>query len=222
MIGTFISSIFYNRHSCASRNLEPCERSLQESPDSCFRRHDGWLMAVFLLFCSPTFAADYTVGAKTGCPPTIQHKPAKDVAYQPGVDAQGWAVTPAEVTPPTLTAEDLQQIDIPVRMPLSQENLSHGERSKAAQQISGEGESASQQPPNPATNAANPLPHQAPFLQNAPSSASPHGRGEDLSFIQPGVVSVNTQDGSVTFNGKDLRPLTPAELDPDCISQKTP
>lgn len=168
------------------------------------------LIGCFFLVPIALMAADYsTKDSKEGCPPSIHHQAQPDVAYKAGENVDGWAVVPADVTPPVLSAEHMGEVEIPVRMPLEHANstegyLSHGERSKAASRMSGEA----------------PLPHRAPPLQSAPSSASPHGRGDD-SFLQPGRVTVNAATGELRYNGHDISPIDPNELDPDCISAET-
>lgn len=72
----------------------------------------------------PLSAADYSVGVsgektKNGCKTSIQHQPAADVAFQPGVDAQGYAVAPAEETPPTLPTDSFTDVQLPLEAPLS-------------------------------------------------------------------------------------------------------
>ncbi len=51
------------------------------------------------------------------CPP-VAYVPAAGVEYQAGVDAKGWMVAPAELTPPVLTQEDFRRIPIPLNIPL--------------------------------------------------------------------------------------------------------
>lgn len=44
----------------------------------------------------------------------------EDVKYKEGVDAQGWAVAPADLNAPALTAEDLKAVGMDLNLPSKQ------------------------------------------------------------------------------------------------------
>ncbi len=72
---------------------------------------------IIILTALSAYAADYTAGTK--CPVAVNAQPADDVAYQAGVDANGFAVAPADATPPALTADNVNQVALPLAIPLS-------------------------------------------------------------------------------------------------------
>ncbi|MGD9743784.1 MAG: hypothetical protein AB7F08_14070 [Dongiaceae bacterium] len=87
---------------------------------------------------SPTFAADSIVQmSREDCAQVVKHQPAADVAYQPGVDAHGNAVAPADLpgTPtlalppeiPVLISVDLQdRYNLPANSALYEGNAGIG------------------------------------------------------------------------------------------------
>lgn len=123
-------------------------------------------------------AADYSTKS-TGCPDKVAHEPAADVEYQAGVDGKGWAVAPADLTPPVLTRDDFTDVKIPLRFPVTE--LEGGRGAPAA---------------NPSGSQ-----HDLPFAE---------------TMAEPGTISVDAAEGTVRFNDKDITPLDPAEMNPDC------
>lgn len=73
------------------------------------------LFILSILLSAPAFAAPITAG--TPCAMT-EYKESPGVAYEPGVDANGWVVEPAETNPPALTDEDVMNPDIALEVPL--------------------------------------------------------------------------------------------------------
>lgn len=43
-----------------------------------------------------------------------------DVKYKDGVDAQGWAVAPADVSPPAISGDDLKGVGVELNLPARQ------------------------------------------------------------------------------------------------------
>jgi hypothetical protein len=93
------------------------------------------LAACLALLAAPALAQKVTVSG-TDCRKLIRHSPAPDVAYQPGVDARGRKVAPADLNaapqikvPETITfdaAVDLRGFGIPATSPLFQPNVHVG------------------------------------------------------------------------------------------------
>src|SRR5262245_50176759 len=61
-------------------------------------------------------ATSQTITTRQDCA-SIKHKPSADVAVKDGVDAQGWAVAPADLDPPALTAEDFNSVHVGLNIP---------------------------------------------------------------------------------------------------------
>jgi hypothetical protein len=78
-----------------------------------------WFLAAALLaFTGGNSGAEENIYRTNPCRTLMTaHQPAPDVAYREGVDANGWAVAPADVTPPALTAEDFNEVTIPLGIP---------------------------------------------------------------------------------------------------------
>jgi len=68
----------------------------------------------FLLFAAPAFAQELKIDKQT-CRYLTQHHPAPDVAYQPGVDAHGNEVAPADLYP-SVTIGDSFTIPLTVEL----------------------------------------------------------------------------------------------------------
>ena len=67
---------------------------------------------------SAGYAATYKVGS-TDCSKAVKYKPEENVEYQDGLDAKGWAVAPADLNPPALTAKDFESVDVELDIPVS-------------------------------------------------------------------------------------------------------
>lgn len=75
------------------------------------------LMLIFHVI--PTgYAATYRIGS-TDCSQGVTYQPEETVDYQEGVDAKGWAVVPADMNPPVLTAKDFESVDVELDIPVS-------------------------------------------------------------------------------------------------------
>lgn len=74
-------------------------------------------VAFFLLCMAAGMLSAAPIRTTHGCDPTT-YAPAPDVAYQDGVDASGWAVAPADLSPPPLSASDFETTHIQLNVPL--------------------------------------------------------------------------------------------------------
>jgi hypothetical protein len=93
------------------------------------------LAAGVILVAAPAMAHKVTISG-ADCRRLVQHQPAPDVAYKPGVDARGRKVAPADLNaapqirvPETITfdaAADLRRFGIPATSPLFQPNVHVG------------------------------------------------------------------------------------------------
>ena len=93
------------------------------------------LTACLVLAAAPAMAQKVTISG-VDCRRLVQHHPAPGVAYQPGVDARGRKVAPADINaapqikvPETITfdaAADLRRFGIPANSPLFQPNVHVG------------------------------------------------------------------------------------------------
>ena len=93
------------------------------------------LAACLAVLAAPAMAQKVTISG-VDCRRLVQHHPAPDVAYQPGVDARGRKVAPADINaapqirvPETITfdaAADLRRFGIPASSPLFQPNVHVG------------------------------------------------------------------------------------------------
>jgi hypothetical protein len=91
-----------------------------------------FLAACLVLAASPALAQKVTISG-VDCRRLVQHDPAPDVAYKPGVDARGRPVAPADLNaapqikvPETITfdaAADLRRFGIPASSPLFEPNV---------------------------------------------------------------------------------------------------
>lgn len=95
-------------------------------------------MAIVGLVLGPTLAAAQSLSITgTDCRRLVQHTPAPDVAYKPGVDARGKPVAPADLNPaPQIrvpdtivfdAAVDLRRYGVSTASPLFQPNAKVGE-----------------------------------------------------------------------------------------------
>ncbi|GEM_PF-4507827 len=74
---------------------------------------------ILLLFVAlSAYAADYTAGTK--CPTKVNHEPLANLEYEAGKTASGYAVAPADEMPPVLTADDFQEVKLPLDIPVEQ------------------------------------------------------------------------------------------------------
>ena len=93
------------------------------------------LAACLAVLAGPAMAQKVTISG-VDCRRLVQHQPAPGVAYQPGVDARGRKVAPADINaapqirvPETITfdaAADLRRFGIPASSPLFQPNVHVG------------------------------------------------------------------------------------------------
>lgn len=96
------------------------------------------IIALFVNYAA--VAATYRAG--NDCEDSVEYQPSGDVNYEPGVDAEGWAIAPAEINPPTLTADDFKDtrlsIDVPTTKYLDQKkyNVDLSETDIQAGQVS--------------------------------------------------------------------------------------
>lgn len=74
----------------------------------------SFLALILLPFAA--LAQTHRVGGD--CPVLPSHQPADDVAHQPGIDANGWAVAPADLAPSTW-AQEFDSVTIDLDVPLS-------------------------------------------------------------------------------------------------------
>lgn len=73
---------------------------------------------MLMLFAFEAEARSYSVGGEEGgCPYHTRHVPNEDVAYQPGVDAEGWAVAPAETDMPPLASSAFDEVTLDLDLP---------------------------------------------------------------------------------------------------------
>lgn len=77
--------------------------------------------AFLMLLCAGLAATAQAQTHKVGggCEPLDIHQPADDVHVRDGVDAQGWAIPPADLTPPTITKDSFDPVGIALDVPLS-------------------------------------------------------------------------------------------------------
>lgn len=149
------------------------------------------LLASFLIAALPI-----TITKKADCR-TVAHRPAADVEYREGVDANGYAVAPADLTPPALSKEDFRRIEIPIQLPLKDYPAQKPDFAKTdaewKQEQDAKKAAEGKKPETPTYNA-------------------------DLSqsWANAGSVAVDTKTGKVEMNGRDITPIDPAELNPDC------
>lgn len=73
------------------------------------------LMVVVFWVAAATSA---TYSTKGKCNNVVKYKPSDDVNVKPGVDSKGWAVAPADLHPPALTAEDFEDVRIGLDIPV--------------------------------------------------------------------------------------------------------
>jgi hypothetical protein len=145
-----------------------------------------WMMGA-AYFATAAATETTATQSQNGCPPSVTYQPAPDIAYQEGVDAKGNLVAPAEENPPLLTAEDFKRIPIPLNIPLRNYPAQKPDFAKTAEELQQEKharDAAAQQPP-------------ATPLYNADMSES---------FMQPSLLTVDTQTGSVQMNGAEITP----------------
>lgn len=76
------------------------------------------LLLWLLLWAAPAAADESIFVMPDRCAPLAAYVPADDVAFQPGADAYGRAVVPADLdygTPPVIAAEDVEiDIEVPI------------------------------------------------------------------------------------------------------------
>jgi hypothetical protein len=149
------------------------------------------------LIASVLIAASSILTTKSGGCPTVTHVPVADVQYQEGVDAKGLAVAPADLAPPVLSKQDFERVNIPLNIPLENYPAQKPDFAKT------DGEWNKQQQAQQSVQGQKP-------------STPTYNADLSQSWIQPGLVSVNTQTGDVTMDGKKLAAPEAAELNPDC------
>lgn len=141
-------------------------------------------------------AATLLTTKSTGCE-AVAHLPAANVEYHEGVDAMGYAVAPADLTPPVLSKQDFRKVPIPLNLPLKNFHAGKPDFAKT------EEEWKKEQDDKKATEGKRPgIP-----TTNADTSES---------WVQPGLVTVDTETGRAEMDGKNLAAPEPAELNPDC------
>lgn len=96
-----------------------------------------WMAIVGLVLWPALSAAQSLSITATECRQLVQHTPAADVTYKPGVDARGRAVAPADLNPaPQIRVPDtivfdagvdLRRYGVPTSSPLFQPNVKVGE-----------------------------------------------------------------------------------------------
>lgn len=152
---------------------------------------------MFALLTSILIASSPLLTTKSGGCPTIAHVPAADVEYKEGVDAKGYAVAPADVSPSVLSKQDFKRVNIPLNLPLENYPAKKPDFAKTDEEWNQEQQAKKnaegKKPTTPTYNA-------------------------DLSesWVQPGLVTVDTETGYVGMDGKNLAAPDAAELDPDC------
>lgn len=72
-----------------------------------------FLIAFFVLFSLPA-AAQTIILEESACQAMVQHQPADDVTYQPGVDAEGRPVVEADLNPSPIQLPETISFDITV------------------------------------------------------------------------------------------------------------
>jgi hypothetical protein len=86
----------------------------------CASRNDVLMIgaALLCLIAFPAMAATYTTKGVGDCANVTRYQQADGVEYEPGTDAKGWAVAPADINPPALTADDFSDVDIGLNIPV--------------------------------------------------------------------------------------------------------
>lgn len=70
------------------------------------------------VFWAGSAQAVYHVGSADKCPPSVRYQPSGDVEVKDGMGAEGWAVAPADLYPPAITADDFDPVTIDLNLPL--------------------------------------------------------------------------------------------------------
>ncbi|MBI3444383.1 MAG: hypothetical protein HY055_03230 [Magnetospirillum sp.] len=134
---------------------------------------------------------------KTDCSRLIQHTPAPDVAYKPGVDVRGKPVVSAD-TDPGRAEMNRKMIPETLEFPVNINPMNYGAR-KSAYKSKASTESAIAAGGGTATAA------QSKSLATAESKiASLSGKGYDNTSASVGVVKYDIARNSFTFNGEPL------------------
>ncbi len=149
-------------------------------------------MTVLLLLAAQATYSTQSVGCAA-----INHKPAADVEYMQGQDANGYAVAPADVSPPSLNKEDFRRVAIPFELPMENYPARKPDFAKSDK------EWQKQQ-------------NELKEKQGKKPDTPIYSIDTSHTGIQPGLATVDTQSGKVEFEGKELTPPEPAELNPDC------
>ncbi len=76
------------------------------------------LFLMILLCAAIAQAATYSTQSDGECAQVVTYEQPTGVAYEPGVDSAGWAVAPADLTPPPLTAKDFSNVTIGLDIPV--------------------------------------------------------------------------------------------------------
>lgn len=76
------------------------------------------VLMTMVVWVAAATSAPHTTKGDGKCEDVVKYQPSDDINAKPGVDAKGWAVAPADTHPPAIAAEDFQDVQIGLDVPV--------------------------------------------------------------------------------------------------------